>query len=390
MGTYYLMHKNRKCGLIVVDDISGNIVAYKDDGSGYSPYLGNATLQNIKRWWLNRAVPAGRDAVKTLINSLEISTSEEYLAKNLALSVTDTYWICPVDSDLKYEDINFFSLKDYNDGKIPYHNNTSYDPNASLGGQMEKYWDLNGEVPVLVKESYKYFGQQSINEEFASYVYSLQDNRIDFVEYKSEDSDDGGKLCKCKAFTSKDIELISAYEVLASEKNGNDVSNFEAYIDICMKQGIDKDIMDNYMDYQTSMDFIISNTDEHLYNFGVLRDANTLRLIGPAPLFDSGNSMFYADLMKRPFTRVELLGRELTAFHKNEEKMLSHIKNRKIIKLDLLPSPDDVKDFYSERGIPENRAVLIAENYNTKLQMYRDFQQGATISLFNEKKNAKG
>jgi hypothetical protein len=70
--------------------------------------------------------------------------------------------------------------------------------------------------------------------------------------------------------------------------------------------------------------------------------------------------------------------------------MLSHIKNRKIIKMDLLPSPDDVKDFYSERGIPENRAVLIAENYNTKLQMYRDFQQGSTISLFNEKKNAKG
>lgn len=41
-------------------------------------------------------------------------------------------------------------------GKIPYHNVTSYDPNASLGGQMEKYWDFTGKVPVLVKESSKY------------------------------------------------------------------------------------------------------------------------------------------------------------------------------------------------------------------------------------------
>lgn len=31
----------------------------------------------------------------------------------------------------------------YNEGKIPYHNATSYDYNASLGGQMEKYWDLD-------------------------------------------------------------------------------------------------------------------------------------------------------------------------------------------------------------------------------------------------------
>lgn len=33
-------------------------------------------------------------------------------------------------------------------------------------------------------------------------------------------------------------------------------------------------------------DFVISNTDEHLLNFGVLRDADTMKLIGPAPIFD--------------------------------------------------------------------------------------------------------
>ena len=118
MGTYYLMHKDQACGMIVLDDVTGNVLAYKNVEAELTPFLGNASIENIKKWWMNRAIPANRDTIKALINSLEISTSEEYLAKNLALSVTDTYWICPVGAELKYEDINFFNLRSYNDGKI--------------------------------------------------------------------------------------------------------------------------------------------------------------------------------------------------------------------------------------------------------------------------------
>ena len=59
------------------------------------------------------------------------------------------------------------------------------------------------------------------------------------------------------------------------------------------------------MDYQTLTDFVISNTDEHLVNFGVLRNADTMKLIGPAPIYDSGNSMFYNEDRLIPYSRVE-------------------------------------------------------------------------------------
>ena len=388
MGAYYLKHKNDICGTMVIDDVSGRVIAFQDNDNGLSPYLGNSTVENIKKWWLMRAIPASRETIKSLINSLEVNTSEEYLAKNLALSVTDTYWICPVNMDLKYEDINFFNLKEYNDGKIPYHNSTSYDPNASLGGQMEKYWDLSEGIPRLVKESYKYFGQQSVNEVVASIVYERQNNNIKFVKYECSLADDGGRISVCDAFTTRDIELVSAYEVLSSVKVKNDISNYEAYINICVENGIEKEQIQDFMDYQTSMDFILSNTDEHMMNFGVIRDANTMKLIGPAPIYDTGNSMFYADLMKRSFTRVEILGREIASFYKNEEKMLSHIKNRNIVKMDLLPSPDEIKEIYCNNGQPEDRAELISKNYYTKIEMFKEFQQGKTISLFSEKKKA--
>lgn len=91
-------------------------------------------------------------------------------------------------------------------------------PNASLGGQMEKYWDLMHKTPILVKESYKYYGQQSINEVFASIVHSRQPSNVEFVRYTAEMTEDRGVQCKCPAFTSENIELLSAYEMVESRK----------------------------------------------------------------------------------------------------------------------------------------------------------------------------
>ncbi len=388
MNDMILMHKNEPCGILSIDDITGKFSGYTDNGNKLSPYLGNTDLKKMKIWWESRAIPGSRETIKKLINSLEVITPEDYLAKNLALSITDTYWIKPVDAEINYTDINLFGLRKYNEEKIPYHNATSYDPNASLGGQMEKYWDLSADYPVLVKESYKAEGQQAVNELFASKIHSIQNSSIAFTNYSISPMFNGGIESRCKAFTSPDIEFISAYEIISSQKFSNNLSMYDAYINICSANGLDREQMQDFMDYQTLTDFVISNTDEHLANFGVLRDANTMKLLGPAPIFDSGNSMFFSDLKKTPFTRAELLERKITSFYKTEEKMLKQVKNKKIVKSDLLPSPDNVADFYKENGIREDRAELIAKNYANKCVMLQEFQHGKIISLYNEKQSA--
>ncbi|SFT62742.1 hypothetical protein SAMN02910301_2223 [Lachnospiraceae bacterium XBD2001] len=388
MTNYILMHKNNECGIISIDEEIGKLSKYVPIDEKYAPFLGNTTNENMRRWWEMRSIPASRETIKTLIHSLEVVNAEEYLAKNLALSVTDTYWIKPLDANLHYEDINFFCLKQYNEGKIPYHNVTSYDPNASLGGQMEKYWDLNHDVPVLVKEAYKYFGQQAINEVFATWIHECLNQGIPYVKYTALRNEAGGIDCRCNAFTSKDVEFISAYEVLSSQKVSTDTNMYQAFIDICDENGLDKLSVRDFLDYQTLTDFLISNTDEHMMNFGILRNANTMELIGPAPIFDSGNSMFYSDLKNVPFTRAELLERKITSFYSAEEKMLKNITNRSLT-IDALPTPSEVKEFYIKHDTPENRADLIATNYGTKYQMLKEFITGKTISLYDEKRRAK-
>lgn len=389
MIKYILMHKNDKCGTILFDENIGRITEYHDDRNGLSPYLGNCDIKEIQKWWEMRAVPASRATMQQVINNANCLNTEVYLAKNLGLSMTDTYWIKPSGIDLSFNNVKFANLAAYSHGKIPYHNATSYDPNASLGGQMEKYWDLMHKTPILVKESYKYYGQQSINEVFASIVHSRQPSNVEFVRYTAEMTEDRGVQCKCPAFTSENIELLSAYEMVESRKIQNSQALYDEYINICVENGIDYNQIQEFMDYQTMTDFLITNTDEHLLNFGVLRDPNTMKLIGPAPIFDSGNSMFYSDGRKTPYTRAGILDIPITSFYKREEKLLGKVKNKTAVDLNSIPSAGEVKELYANAGIPEEKADVISKNYDTKAKMLSEFQRGKTISLYKEKQAEK-
>ena len=389
MIKYSLMHKNDKCGTILFDENIGRITEYHDDRNGLSPYLGNCDIKKIQKWWEMRAVPASRATMQQVINNANCLNTEVYLAKNLGLSMTDTYWIKPSGIDLSFDNVKFANLAAYSHGKIPYHNATSYDPNASLGGQMEKYWDLMHKTPILVKESYKYYGQQSINEVFASIVHSRQPSNVEFVRYTAEMTEDRGVQCKCPAFTSENIELLSAYEMVESRKIQNSQALYDEYINICVENGIDYNQIQEFMDYQTMTDFLITNTDEHLLNFGVLRNPNTMKLIGPAPIFDSGNSMFYSDGRKTPYTRAGILDIPITSFYKREEKLLGKVKNKTAVDLNSIPSAGEVKELYANAGIPEEKADVISKNYDTKAKMLSEFQRGKTISLYKEKQAKK-
>lgn len=389
MIKYSLMHKNDKCGTILFDENIGRITEYHDDRNGLSPYLGNCDIKKIQKWWEMRAVPASRATMQQVINNANCLNTEVYLAKNLGLSMTDTYWIKPSGIDLSFDNVKFANLAAYSHGKIPYHNATSYDPNASLGGQMEKYWDLMHKTPILVKESYKYYGQQSSNEVFASIVHSRQPSNVEFVRYTAEMTEDRGVQCKCPAFTSENIELLSAYEMVESRKIQNSQALYDEYINICVENGIDYNQIQEFMDYQTMTDFLITNTDEHLLNFGVLRDPNTMKLIGPAPIFDSGNSMFYSDGRKTPYTRAGILDIPITSFYKREEKLLGKVKNKTAVDLNSIPSAGEVKELYANAGIPEEKADVISKNYDTKAKMLSEFQRGKTISLYKEKQAEK-
>ena len=386
---YILKHKDENCAGLSIENSDGSLSDYISMHKSSAPFLGNDFRELVKKWWLARCVPASRKMMQRVIRLSKCETSGQYLAKNLALSMTDCYWICPVETDLRWDSVNLRKIGPGIGEKIPYHSASTYDPNASLGGQMEKYWDLTGPDPILVKTAGGHFGQQALNELFATEIHRAQEQIFPYVTYSVRKTEDGDLQSLCKAFTSDTRELIPAMEVLDSEKRHNDESLYDSYIRICSKNGIEKNYISDYMDYQTIADFVLSNTDEHLMNFGVLRDPETLHFIDAAPIFDSGNAMFFSEIRREPYKSYELLARKITSFHDTEEAMLRHVKNRLIFRADALPSAQEVRDFYANGGIPEEKAVFIAGSYEKKVQLLTEFQAGKTISLYYEKQRCK-
>ncbi len=386
---YILKHQDDNIGMLSIDEDFGTVLSYKEINGELSPYLGNMDLKKVKLWWQTRAIPGSRKMLDKILLDAGCNSNFDYLAKNLGLSLTDCYWICPADSDLRWKDVCLYNILG-SENYIPYHNATSYDPNASLGGQMEKYWDMNGAYPKLVKTATGYYGQQAANEEFATIVHSMQQSAFLYVRYSTQNREiDDALQSVCPAFTSQFLEFVPALEIVNSAKRPNDISEYDFFADVCGEHGLDREHIRKFLDYQTLTDFLITNTDEHFMNFGILRAAHTMEFKSEAPIFDSGNSMFYSSQKRVPMSRSEIFSLEITATHKSEEKMLKSVIYKDVIRTDCLPSSQNVKDFYTMKGIPKEAAEVISKNYDLKAAMLNEFIRGKSISLYNEKHKSK-
>lgn len=384
---YYLKHRDDIIAVMSIEEETGAVVKAEiiPGNSRWLPFLGKADRKLLSIWIRNRSIPATREQIAQILHDAGCRTAPEYLFKNLALSVTDAYWMVPVDYDLQWADVSpFHSMPGK---KMPLHNDSSWSPNASLGGQMSKYVDLTADPPLLVKRSKAFYGLQCLNEVIASRTHARQ-GKAPYVSYDAHyDEEKDFFSCSCTLFTRGSIEFVPAYEVLLSEKQPNDCSNYDFFIRICEKNGLSG--VRAFMDYMTLSDFALTNTDRHLYNFGVIRDAQSGAFISPAPIFDTGNSMFYNQIHTRPMRRDELLDIPISAFHTREEKMLQHVNNREAFDIRLALTPDEVLAYYLASRVPKDVAETITEDYAMKLRMLEEYQEGHKLSFYMEKKKLK-
>ena len=378
---YILKHKNVDAAVLRFETGSGTISQIKCINPKYVPYMRDMNIEEINLWWKYRAIPDSRTGIKEILNQYNCDSSLNLMIKNLALSLTDSFWICPLGTDIKWEMVN---LQCKENSKISFKSITdekyTHDPNATLNGTLKKYAEYN-EKWQLIKYGDTEDGQQSINEAFANLIHQRQGfgNYVKYQVYK----DDKGVASVCDFYTSISTELVSGYELLSSQNKRNDLSDFEHYIKVCSSLGIEEDEIRAFMDYQTLTDFIITNNDRHYRNFGLLRDSDSMNFIGIVPIFDNGNSMFYN--INKLLSRTDILSIKTTGFYKKEEQLLKNVSDKKIVDIDKLPEAKEVMDFYTSYGISEEKAQKIALNYSHKIDFLNEFQHGKPVSLYHEK-----
>lgn len=352
---YSLMHRDEPVCAISIDTVSGAILRVsKPVNPELLPLGGSIDSAMMKKWWQRRAVPVGQGKIQHILEQIGIATPQEYLVKNLGLSLTDHYWIKPLDMELGWEDINLFT-NDFRDpvgdmqfGLAPdaIYNlpATAFSPSSSTQGDLTKKWIIADGKRCLVKGNHGGNSQESLNEIAATLLHQKQ-GRVPYVSYSTMRLGDNQQIyCVCKSFTSDEVELIPAIDIVESKKKDNAMSMYEHFIHVCTKHGMDESAVRTFLEYQILADFVLTNTDRHLNNFGVLRNANTLEFIGMAPIFDSGNSMFW--LNPRLPAHSDLTNIAVNSFRNTELRMLQLVRDKDVLDLSKLPTEEELRAVY--------------------------------------------
>lgn len=376
MKQYHLMHRDEVVCSVLIDPIAGAILkASRPSSPELLPLGGSIDSAMLRKWWQRRAVPVSQGNIRRILERIGITT-HAYLEQNLGLSLTDHYWIKPLDADFGWQEINLFT-NDFRDAvgdmqlsgtidEVPELPVNAFSPSSSVQGELRKKWIISDGKRFLIKGNHGSNSQESLNEVVASLIHKKQ-NKQPFVDYAPIQLSPNQPLCCiCESFTSDEIEFIPAIDVVDSKKKDNNISLYEHFIQVCSMHGLDQSVVRSFLEYQILTDFIMTNTDRHLNNFGVLRNTHTLKFIDMAPIFDSGNSMFWQN--PRLPERDDLTKIEVNSFRGKEMQLLDYVTDKSAVDFQLLPSCDELREIYEKDPlIPCLDSILLG--YQKKIEL---------------------
>lgn len=386
---YYLMHKDVPVCLMELSD-DGTLGNFKKNQNAleHFPIGGQMNEMKFHEWWRDRAIPKTRNGAKSALQRLGYDSTNSALVDNLALSLSDCYWIQPRGEDLTWAEVNLFTndfvdtfgeLTINGEQVIDLRNKTQFNCAASQG-ELQKKWciDSSGRR-YMIKGNYGDSYQQSINELFATKLHEKQGFNCYTPYFETKVTVQGGFEglgCLSYDFCSENLEMISAWELLQSIKIRQNESFYYPLKRVCLSLGVKENEFDAFMDYEIMTDYLLSNTDRHMNNISVVRNPDTLEILGMAPIYDSGNSMFY-NIPFEQLNKIHLDQIETHSFVKREVKLLSYVKNRNLVDIDKAEMDFAIyKKDIVERHI---RIEKIKELYERKRTSLRAFQNGKDI-----------
>ena len=344
-----LMHKEIPVVDIKVDEESGVILGIDTVHNSEHLPIGIPEQNSIidraefNHWWTERSIPASRSGIKDALEELGIASTRALLLRCYGLSLSDQYWVKPIDANLTWRDINFFDNPFSDDvGDILFGANKHKDvldlssPDNTSVGDLKKRWKIINGKRCLVKGGSNPFRQQPFNEVIATKIMELLD--IPHVDY-SVAWDQGVPYSVCEDFVTRDTELVPAWRILKVLKKSNTDAQYQHLLKCCAVLGIQNVV--EFLDRMIVLDYIIANEDRHLNNFGAIRDANTLEWIGMAPIYDSGSSLGFDKLPQQMKSEKEV---DCKPFKKHHIEQLGLVTDFSWIDFDKLIGVEDIID----------------------------------------------
>lgn len=240
-------------------------------------------VKNADMWLETRAIDSHRANSRLLKKALRLAEKDDVstVAHVNAATITDNYWIRPIDSNLIYDDVKFsddyfsnLALKgNYDSFNRAATSKKSRTPELTNVGSFEKCWKLrNGKWWMFKRATH--------GELFSElFVYELGVALgMNMAVYER-----GEGFIKTLDFTNGAAVNFEP----ASTFMGDD----EDYIKVVSAlKNICPVAVSDYIK-MLFMDTICANPDRHTNNFGLLRDAKTGQVLGFAPNYDNNMAL---------------------------------------------------------------------------------------------------
>lgn len=376
---YVLMNKNNPLCKIIIDNENFIIEKISEVYANKTLFpIGVDVINNIPqkkslaKWWANRAIPGSRIGANSFERRYNIKLAALPF-KNYGLSLSDQYWIRPINEDIEWKDINFFqnnfSLElgiaffdnSYTSNKLNY-----MSPDSTSDGMLPKKWirDVNNNKIYLIKAGSGPFEQEPFNEYIASQIFKLLDV-VPYVNYNIIHENDK-YLCSCENFITEHTEFISANNMrnTLSPLTIKYKNSYDFLLQCCKPYNI-KNVKE-YFDIMLAVDYILCNYDRHYGNFGFIRNIDTFQFEGIAPIFDSGSCLWNKSTQSD-------IGKnfEARSFCSTQDENAKLITNFDLIELNKLKDIDElIQDVLSKNiNLPTSRIDMIAKS--VKKQIYK-------------------
>ena len=180
----------------------------------------------------------------------------------------------------------------------------------------------------------------------------------------------GRYFSSCKDFIDTDHEYVSAYYLTASLHPTKKINT-----EVLLEEAIEKYEIPNtehFIDQMLCLDYMIMNEDRHWTNFGFVRNVETLKFEGPAPIFDNGNSLWYK------MNHISEYYDHALTFRKKHQKQIRLVKSFAGIDFDAISNMSDciIKILKQNENIDMGRIKMISEHFTQRVQALHQIAVG--------------
>ena len=246
----------------------------------------------VLKWLQKRVIPKNRAYVAEILKTfgLSINDTKGIIDVCKGLSLNDSYWVVPGGFSGTFAQYNLYenrfseilSLVAYTGiGQSDAAFTTS--PELTTNGMLPKAWRFIEGKGIYLYKGGTFGAANTGNEPYSEFYASqvAQAMGLNAVPYELENWK-GILASRCKLFTDIDTSYIPIGRIVR-----------EGGLKACL--GYYEELGPEAYEHIKSMlvfDAVIYNEDRHFGNFGVLRDNHSGAVIGAAPIFDNGLSLF--------------------------------------------------------------------------------------------------